>query len=466
MLRWICLILLVVVVAVSVVEYVWRVTPLEMLMGKFGTDTDGDDVLVIRIGVAAWETREFPWRETIRRYEETQEGKVRFDVKILPEENKNAILLSWANGMTDYDVVVAFADEEIHPFINYNRSHPDPDMRSLLVDVKKYLTPEQVESIARVYYHDSSRHYPDEPDNVVHYYEIPWMGEVMALNYNKTFFKDVGIARPPETWTEVEQACEKLKGMKHKGLEVAPLGMYWAQRFGWFIPNCYLGMLAEARGGKGVTDARGRLLIEGPEAVAVLERLKGWYEKGYITDLSFNSSALEQALRVQRTAMYCHWQSRGLWAVADLGADVIGIAPTPGMKGSGALISTYGCIFPRCSPVVREAVPICFEVFCTDRYGFQSGVSKGFMREGKKVGGGKMPTPKTMYDEPDLPPGIAELGAALDKGYGIPDPSNLAQTNDIFVVEFQRYIRGKTKTAEEVLEIVRRRYAEEVYGEE
>jgi len=466
MLRWVCLILVVVFVAVSVVEYVWHVTPIQLVTGDFGGTGDAEDVLVIRLGVAAWETREFPWQETIRRYEEEQKGKVRFDIKILPEENKNAILLSWANGMTDYDVVVAFADEEIHPFINYNRTHPDPDRRSLLVDVKKYLTTEQVESIARGYYHDSSRHYPDEPEDSVHYYEIPWMGEVMALNYNRTFFRQVGITKAPQTWAEVEAACAKLKGMTYKDLPVAPLGMYWAQRFAWFIPNCYLGMLAEARGAKGVADEKGRLIISGPEAVGVLETLKRWYQNGYITDLSFSSSALEQALRVQRTAMYCHWQSRGLWAVADLGADVIGIAPTPGMKNSGALISTYGCIFPKCSPVVERAVPICFEVFCTDKYGFQSGVSKGFIRDGKKVGGGKMPTPKAMYDEPDLPPGIAELGSALDKGYGIPDAANLAQCNDIFVVEFQKYIRGKTKTAEEVLETVRRRFAEEVYGEE
>ena len=76
-----------------------------------------------------------------------------------------------------------------------------------------------------------------------------------------------------------------------------------------------------------------------------------------------------------------------------------------------------------------------------------------------------MPTAKAMYADPELPPGIAELGSVLDRGYGIPDPSNLAQCNDIFVVEFQKYIRGKTKTAEEVLDIVRRRFAEEVYGE-
>jgi hypothetical protein len=196
----------------------------------------------------------------------------------------------------------------------------------------------------------------------------------------------------------------------------------------------------------------------------VLETLKRWYEEGYITDLSFNSAELEQALRVERTAMYCHWQSRGLWAVADLGSDVIGIAPTPGMKRSGALISTYGCIFPKCSPVKEKAVPICYEAFCTDKYGFQSGVSKGFTRDGKPTGGGKMPTVRALYKDPEVPSGIRDLGADLDKGYGIPDPSNLKQTNDIFVVEFQKYVRGKTTTAQEVLDTVQKRFADEVYA--
>jgi len=464
MLRWVCLVITALVIAIGVLEYVWEATPLEMLRGDFGKAGRDPSVTVIRLGIAAWEMREFPWRETIARYEAEQDGKVHFEITLLPEGAFNSLLLFWRAGHTEYDVVVAYADEEIQPFIDYNRTAKDPAKRALLINVRDYLTEEQMNTFVPALMDGSSRKDPETGE--VFTYEIPWMGEVLALNYNKMFFKMAGIDKVPETWEEVEEACRKLKGLTYDGRKIAPISLYFDQKLPFFGQNCYIALLAAFKEGRGVEDEKGRLDISSPEAVRVFKTLKRWYKAGYVSETSFVGDDVEKDLRVMRSAMYAHWQSRGLWAVADQGADVIGIAPSPGMKDAGSLIETYGCIIPKCSPIKEKAAEICYEVFCTDRYGFQSGVAKGFMRDGKKVGGGKMPAPKTMYEDPELPAGIKKLGLALNRGYSFPDATNWRQYATILVVEFQKYLRDVTPTAEEALAITRRRFAEEVYDEE
>ncbi|HUT35055.1 MAG TPA: extracellular solute-binding protein [Planctomycetota bacterium] len=472
MLRRLSLVAVLVIVLVSAVELLWDLTPLEQLTGVLGQAGRGEQVgeaaaTVIRIGIAAWQMDEFPWEETIRRYEQAHAGKVRIRHSVLPEGSLNSILLLWAlQGRTRYDVVVAWADEEIHPFIDYNWNTTDPARRSLIINVRDYLAPEQLDAFAPALFGGCSR--KDPQTGQTNLYELPWMGEVLALNYNRVFFKQRGIARPPQTWEEVEQVCQKLKGLTHNGVEVAPLAMVFAQG-GFFAQNCYIPLLAAYKKGRGIVDERGRPDVASPEAVEVFKTLKRWHQAGYISPNCMVAESIEQDLRVLRAAMYPHWQSRGLWAVKDHGDDVIGIAPTPGAKAAGSLVCTYGCVIPKCSPVVRQAVEFCYETFCTDTYGFQTAVSKGWPdphRPGVLKGGGKMPATRAMYQRTDLPAGILELGRSLDKGYSYPDPANWGQCAEILAVEFQKYLSGATPTAEEALDSVRRRIAAEVYPDQ
>jgi len=449
MLRWVCILLLVVIVAVSVVEYVWDLTPLEQLQLK--TPRGYGDQIVIRLGIASWQVREFPWTETIRKYEQAHGGKIRIEMTPMPEGSLNTMQAFWRYGHTAYDVVVAWADEEIYPFINYNWRNPDPAKRSLLINVNDYVTPEQLDSFVPAMFGGSSR--VDPTTGKVNRYELPWMGEVLALNYNKTFFKQRGIGRTPRTWDEVEQACRKLAGLTHDGQKVAPLAMNFSQSV-FFGQNSYLPMLAAFKKGKGVEDEHGHIDVSSPEAVRVFETLKRWYDAGYISASCMVGEDVEQDLRVMRAAMYPHWQSRGLWAVEDHGPETIGISATPGAVEAGSLVSTYGCIIPKCSPVIRETVDFCYEAFCTDTYGFQTAVAKS----------GKMPATKRMYAEGNLPAGLGELGRSLSTGYSYPDVANWNQCAEILVVEFQRFITGKVPSAAEALANVRRRYADEVYA--
>ena len=459
MLRRVCILLVVLIVAASVVEYVWRLTPLEQLQailtGQAPEATGpfaGGDKTIIRLGIASWQMDEFPWAETIAKYEQAHGGKIKIHISALPEGTFNSMLLFWASGYTEYDVIVAWADEEIHPFINYNWSTDDPARRSLIINVDEYLTPAQLANFVPALFGGCSR--KDPQTGGINRYELPWMGEVLALNYNKEFFRQRGIEKVPQTWAEVADACEKLLGVEHEGAKAAPLAMNFSQTV-FFGQNCYIPMLAAFKGARGVADANGRLDVESPEAVRVFETLKRWYDAGYISPNCMVNEAVEQDLRVMRAVMYPHWQSRGLWAVRDHGADVIGIAATPGAKQGGSLVSTYGCIIPKCSPVIRQAVDFCYEAFCTDTYGFQTAVAMS----------GKMPATKQTYQRKDLPPGIAELGQSLDRGYSFPDQVNWNQCADILVVEFQKYLTGRVPTAEAALANVRRRFSEEVYVE-
>ncbi len=468
MLRWLTLLAVLLIALVSAIELVTDRTPLEqasLVLGhRAGANSNQKAATVIRVGIASWQMDEFPWEATMRRYEQAHPN-VRVEHSIIPEGSLNSILLLWAlQGKTRYDVVVAWANEEIHPFIDYNWNTSDPARRSLIINARDYLTPNQLDAFAPAFFGGCSR--KDPRSGEMNIYEMPWMGEVLALNYNKVFFKKCGIGRPPQTWEEVEEACRKLKGLTHGGAAVAPMAMVFAQNT-FFAQNCYLPLLASYKNGRGVEDERGRMDVSSPEGVEVFKTLKRWHQAGYISPNCMVVESIEQDLRVMRAAMYPHWQSRGLWAVKDHGDSVIGIAPSPGAQSAGSLVCTYGCIIPKCSPVIRQGVDFCYETFCTDTYGFQTAVANGWPdpgRPGTLKGGGKMPVMREMYRRTDLPAGIVELGKSLDKGYSLPDPVNWGQCSEILAVEFQKYLSGTTPTAEQALDSARQRISSEVYG--
>jgi len=124
------------------------------------------------------------------------------------------------------------------------------------------------------------------------------------------------------------------------------------------------------------------------------------------------------------------------------------------MSALSAQVSVYPLRQASIGPVIREAVAFSYEAFCTDTYGFQAAVAAS----------GKMPATKETYQRKDLPPGIAELGRSLSRGYSFPDQVNWNQCADILVVEFQKYLDDKHASAEQALAKVRERFAEEVYA--
>ena len=468
MLRWICLLLAAMIVALSVAEYVTHHPPLELatalLAGDEPNGPGGSPKTVIRMGVAAWQMDEFPWQAVIRRYEQAHPD-VRVRLSILPEGSLNSMLLFWASDYTEYDLIVAWSDSEINPLIEYNWKSADPARRSLPVNVADVLTAEQMSAFKPALLAGASR--KDPATGRVNVYEVPWMGEVLALNYNRQYLRQAGVEKPPATWEEVETACRKIRDARltHNGQPVSALSLNFSQS-GFFAQNSYVPMLASLKKGRGILDARGRLDITCPEAAEVFRTLKRWQREGFLSPNCKNSDSVEQDLRVLRTAMYPHWLSRGLWAIKDHGPEVIGAAPTPGADVGGSLVATYGCVVPKCSPVAKQAIEFGYEAFGTDKHGFQSTVSLGWPGPGGQLtGGGKMPANSDIYALPGMRPEIVELGKSLDKGYSYPDPVNWAQVADILVVEFQKFLDDETDrlTAEQALDAAAERIRQEVY---
>lgn len=521
MLKTTCVILALLVIAVSVVECVFSLSPLEQFTAlcKWQTPEEiSGDKTVLRLGLASWQLDEFPWEETIAAYEQRHP-----DVKVkmsIFEGPPNTLLLFWADQHTSYDLVVSYSDAELHPFMDYQWNSPDPAKRGLLVNIRDYLSDEQKKiyndtmpamlagcskcdrcpmcgkavadfSIARPFrgytvpfcsaghladwdkIKDQPSAESDDPQMarfsaVMNVYEVPWMGEVLALNYNKRFFQERGVEKPPATWDEVEALCTRLKGMEYQGVKVAPLAFNWSST-AFFVQNCYIPLLASYKGGRGITDDKGRLDVSCPEALRVFETLKRWQQAGFISNNCYVDGTIEQDLRVMRAAMYPHWQSRGLWALKDHGPDIIGIAPSPGSTTdkAGSLVCTYGCIIPKCSPNIKAAIDFSYEAFGSDALGFQTHVANGFdiTVNGKTEhkGGGKMPVLRAIYRQ-KLAPGINELEPALASGYTYPDAANFTEVSLIIVAEFQKYVSGATPTAQEALAKAQKRIDQEVYS--
>lgn len=465
MLKWASIILLAAIILISVLEFTTSKTPLEQLTAARSGGASGDKT-VIRLGIAGWQLEEFPWQQAVEGYQRAH-PQVQVQTSLLAGTVNN-LLLFWQRGHTEFDVVVSWADFEITPFIEYNQSSPDVGDRSLIVDMTDYLPPEKLrEDFMNALFAGSSR--TDKATGRWSLYELPWMGEVLALNYNRMFFAQRNVP-VPKTWEELEQACQALKGLRYttgsgNTFEVAPITMNFTT---FFAQNCYIPLLASYKQGAGICDEKGRLDVSSPQAAQVLTTLKRWYDAGYLSRNSLDINSCEQDLRVLHSAMYTHWQSRGLWAVKDNGRQVIGIAPTPGFQepGVGSLVCSYGAIVPKCSPVKKAAVDFAYETFCTDKHGFQRAVAAGFEDPITHThkGGGKMPALREIYkDGSNLDPEIQALRPAMEQGYTYPDPNNWNQVSIILSAEFQKLLSNKHPSADACLAAVRARLAEEVY---
>ena len=69
----------------------------------------------------------------------------------------------------------------------------------------KYIVSEELQADFYPSFLDNNR---DIDDGEV--YAVPYLASVRALYCNAKIFKEVGIENPPKTWTEVEEACQKI----------------------------------------------------------------------------------------------------------------------------------------------------------------------------------------------------------------------------------------------------------------
>lgn len=102
-------------------------------------------------------------------------------------------------------------------------------------------------------------------------YTLPFSKSTEVLYYNKTFFTEHKI-KVPETWDEMETACEQIKKIEP---DCVPLG--YDSEANWFITMC-------EQLGSPYTSATGdKYLFDNQVNRDFVKRFKGWYDKKYVT---------------------------------------------------------------------------------------------------------------------------------------------------------------------------------------
>jgi len=103
---------------------------------------------------------------------------------------------------------------------------------------------------------------------------MPWFGDFGMLYYRTDLLQKAGFSAPPKTWDELEQQSNKIVD----GEKAAN------PNFAGFVyqGNAYEGLTCDAlewtasAGGGTFVDSSGKVTINNPQAVAILNKMKGW----------------------------------------------------------------------------------------------------------------------------------------------------------------------------------------------
>ena len=88
---------------------------------------------VVRIGCAGWQKAEMPFESFIAAYQQLH-PELDIQLKVMPPEDQNKLMMLWMEGRTPLDAVLGLANEEIYTYIQMG----------VLEDVQNLLTPEQM----------------------------------------------------------------------------------------------------------------------------------------------------------------------------------------------------------------------------------------------------------------------------------------------------------------------------------
>ncbi len=398
----------------------------------------------VRVMVDSWQYSEFmtpdkDLERVIRAFEQ-RHPDIRVDLRIMPEANEITLMLPWRASTTPFDLLLTTNNETITRYAEGGFLEPLDDL--LKPELEAGLLGEFLPG-----YLQNCR-LADPRTGAQHLYGLPWLGEIMALNYRRDMLRENGLPDkdPPRTYQELEEMARRLRNPEKKQygvtLDLSP---------SFFTQNAYVPMLRSFRGS--VTDTMSHLDVASPEAVKTFETLKRWYTQGLMPKGALTPYQSADDFRAKIAIFFPNWQSRGFWAIREMkdGEKHIGIGPSPDSNRVGALVAHYIGVIPKASPVAKEAARVLLEGFC---YDLQPGVGKA----------GKMIVIKYPYQRqqpgyrpPALPRSIASLRTlvdpgyrlpawmqslrpTVDKGYCIPDPLTWQRVADIVGVEFQKYL--------------------------
>ena len=419
----------------------------------------------VRVMVDSWQYSEFmsPDKDLERciRAFEKRHPEIKVDLRIMPEANEITLMLPWRAKMTPFDLLLTTNNETVTRYAEGGFLEP----------LEGWLKPELNAGLIKEFLPGYLQYcrLRDPKTGEEHLYGLPWLGEIMALNYRKDVLAEEGFTEKdvPETYEQLEQIARKLRSPAKK-----QFGVTFDFSPNFFAQNAYIPMLRALRGT--VTDGKGRLDVSTPEARKTFETLKRWYTEGLMPKGALTPYQSADDFRAKIAVFFPNWQSRGFWAIREMkdGEKHIGIGPSPGSKEVGALVAHYIGVVPKASPVAKEAARVLLEAFC---YDLQPGVGKtGKMivinyPYARQLPGYRPPSvPKDIASlrslvDPKyrLPEWMLALRPTVDKGYCIPDPLTWQRVSDIVGIEFQKYL-NEDITAGEALGRAKRQM-EELY---
>ena len=376
----------------------------------------GSEKKVLRIGAEGWQITEFKLLEHVAGFR-ARHPDLRVEIYQLPAGYETSIFLQAGLKDLAYDLIISANNYNIERY--YKRKLVIAPVGLAGAGFEAAIVPGLL----------AGGQVTDQGQTIT--YLLPFMGEVQTLNYRKDLLVEAGRERPPRTWQEFEEVAEALhtefhrrEGEAHK---LYPIGLSLEQG-GFFLQNTYLVLLRSLRGS--VVDADGHLDMTSPEAAEVFRMVKRWWKKGLIAPASVAPGGAADDFKSGLTAMFPHWQSRGLWALKNEKlAGKIGIAPAPQAHEVGSLVCVYGGVILRGSKVEREAALFMTEVMCG-------------AAEPDLIAAGKMPVRRARYQSAELPEWMRELGPTMDKGYSAPEPMILFDMAEYISVAFHKYLRA------------------------
>ncbi len=219
---------------------------------------------------------------------------------------------------------------------------------------------------------------------------LPYLGEVMVLNYNRVLLREAGIEGPARTFEELERQAEIIRQRLPTKLPVGVRTYNHASVY-WLTP-LLLALKGTAHGDDELP------LTDGPEVEQALVMLKRWVDKGYANKVD---SRPDDMFRSGDAVYYICWASHGSWARRVLGDDVIAVAPLPGKT----LISFHGGTVPVFAADPGLAVRWMVDELLSDT--MQQAIYTS----------GKMGVLRKDYEQGNLPGWMFPLREAMENGY-------------------------------------------------
>lgn len=213
-----------------------------------------------------------------------------------------------------------------------------PDMDTMMIDV---IWPaafgQHLLDLTDAFAEEASQHYETIIQNNTvdgQLVAIPWFGDFGMLYYRTDLLDKYGYSAPPATWDELEAMATEIAA----GEQAAN------PNFGGFVfqGNAYEGLTCNAlewlasTGGGTILDDAGAVTIDNPEAVAMLNKVRGWI--GTICPRGVTSYQEEDARNVFQggnAAFLRNWPYVYALATADDSpiAGMVGTAPLPAAEG-------------------------------------------------------------------------------------------------------------------------------------